>query len=206
MQKNIFYLFCVMLLFACGDKKSASGGSDGNGGGITVPVVWMTDETSTGNLGGIAGADTMCANTSDANHPNDGRTYKAMLVDGVDREACVSANCTTSEGTDWVLQPNTSYYQSDGTTLIFTTNNGGIFVYGTMDNNWSATDVGSNAWTGLANDWTTRTADPDNCNGWTLGTAGQGGAVGRNGLLTNAAIFIGGHSCGIATSVFCVSQ
>ncbi|HLD45750.1 MAG TPA: DUF1554 domain-containing protein, partial [bacterium] len=67
-----------------------------------VKKIFVTDATYNGNLGGVAGADALCE--ADANKPATG-TYKALIVDGVARVACTTANCGggAGENIDWVL-------------------------------------------------------------------------------------------------------
>ncbi|MCZ8155854.1 MAG: DUF1554 domain-containing protein, partial [Leptospira sp.] len=84
-------------------------------------------------IGSIAGADTVCMN--DSAKPTQSTVFKALLVDetGCSGSPCRRASITPNAGDgqiDWVFKPNTSYYRSDGTTLIMTTNGNAIFIFG----------------------------------------------------------------------------
>lgn len=118
-----------------------------------------------GEFNSIATADTLCNNDPKAG----GMIFKAMLVDGVNRVACTTTDCGIgglTENVDWVFQPNINYYSEDGSTLLGTTNNYGIFV----DNLVSPITPETYYWTGLNPDWT---IDPINCTGWST-TTGDG--------------------------------
>lgn len=161
------------------------------------------DYQTAGNLGGISGADTACA--SDANNPNDGATFKALLV-GSSRRACTSANCTTggaSENLDWVLQPNTIYTRVDGTTPLFTTNSSGIFVFGTMSNTWGTMNY---IWTGLNGDWTTHSYT---CNSWTSSIGYETGQIAHPFYIDTRGISSSYNWCsegGQVMNILCVEQ
>lgn len=118
---------------------------------------------------GISGLDSTCAN--DSNKPSGG-TYKALVVDGTNRIACTTANCSggTSEHTGWVLKPNKEYRRKDGTTVIGTTNSNGVFTFPVTD----GVDEPDGATfsitaTGLESDWT---SSSDDCTNWST-TAGN---------------------------------
>ncbi len=150
--------------------------------------IFVTSIAYNGNLGGPGGADSRCA--SDANRPQGG-TWKAMLADGVTRRACSTANCSggISENIDWVLSPGRAYVRLDQTP-IFTANDAGVFLFGTLTNSFGTTP--QSATTGLDVDWTPR----DTCGGWTgagthgFGTLSHTGSTairdGSDGVCTNA--------------------
>jgi hypothetical protein len=169
-------------------------------GDMTPPVIhnvlYLSANAGLGNLG-VAGADNACNQA----RPPGLATAKAMIVDGVTRRACTSANCTTggaSEHIDWVFAPMTSYYLADGTTFVGATNAAGLLV-GPLQ-----TPVAANGafWTGLSNDWT----GSNNCVGWT--SVGSVGSVGRASV-TDIPTFISQtttSTCGIAALYLCVGQ
>ncbi len=169
----------------------------------TFPIFFETAVFHTGNLGGISGADSICM--SDSNKPVAG-TYKAFLVDGTNRRACSTANCSggVSENIDWVLAPSTTYYQVDGTTPIMTTNSAGIFVFGTLTNSFLNTT--DDYWTGLQSNWTPRNT---NCTLWTSDSGGVSSSGGTGEATNNQAIlgFSGGCDVpGMDTFLLCVEQ
>jgi hypothetical protein len=135
--------------------------------------IWITAKTYEPEVdfSGVAGADSLCM--SDSAKPSGVTTAKAMLVDGVNRIACTSSNCTTggaAENVNWVLLPNATYLNAAGQT-IGTTTSAGIFT-STLSNAVSA--VNSIAWTGMTPTWTTDTGAT--CSAWTSDTVfGEGG-------------------------------
>lgn len=161
--------------------------------------------TTDGNLGGIAGADTKCMNDAQAEV---GKTYKAMIVDGVNRVACTTGNCSgeVSEHVDWVLQPNTKYYRIDGTTLIDETNDKGLFTAPLTNTYRDApgTNEAFRIWVGLNSDWTS-TPNMFNCNQWT--TTGGSGAHARVDQTNNQAINYSAQLCSDGLNfLLCVEQ
>jgi hypothetical protein len=154
-----------------------------------------------GNHGGISGADGRCM--SDSNYPGTG-TYKAIIVSGTVRRACTNANCSSGSGEqiDWVLKPNRRYSQVDGTTLVTTTNNIGLFNYDFVAR---ASTVSSNvfAWTGLDTDWRNSTT---NCLAWTSSAGGNTGYAGNLTLLTSNAIGGGQGGCNGIRRLLCAEQ
>jgi hypothetical protein len=86
----------------------------------SVAKVFTTFETHDGNLAGdpslpgtfaIDKADAICARSI---AKPDGATYKALITDGLRRTAVPAR--------DWVLAPDTTYFQPDGVLNVFTTN------------------------------------------------------------------------------------
>ncbi|MDA1353173.1 MAG: DUF1554 domain-containing protein [bacterium] len=155
-------------------------------------IVFRSNSSSDGNLDGISGADALCM--ADANKPDDGHTYNAFLVDGVDRRACSSGNCVTNgidENIDWVLKPNKEYRRSDGGAPIGTTNASGIFGFPVGN---SLTSSSSAIWTGFVSlgNWTTNVAS--NCERWTNNASGDGG-IGSTGATNSSLINSGNLAC-----------
>ena len=121
-----------------------------------------------GNIGGVAGADAICAES--ASNLGLGNNYKAFIT-GPNRWACTSPNCAESgikENYNWVLYPNTTYSWYNGNTF-FITNESAIYPFGKF---YSRSPY---PWFGLvrtgfnhSNDWTSpQVSSPINCNGWT---------------------------------------
>jgi len=102
----------------------------------------------------IAKADDFC--NTDPNRP-DALTYRALLVDGVTRDAKVRM--------DWVLQPSTTYYRPYDDVPVGTTTAAAIFgaTYAPLTNPIDA-GAGTQVWTGIAN--SADFAAGDCCNGW----------------------------------------
>ncbi|MCB1192610.1 MAG: DUF1554 domain-containing protein [Leptospiraceae bacterium] len=159
--------------------------------------IYLTSASYDGDMGGILGADTICS--SDINKPVGVSTYKAMLVDGTNRVACNSGDCSTlglKENVDWILTPNTTYLRADGTTEIMTTNWSGIYPFGVLVNGIS---FSGKAWTGLTLTWTT---DTNTCLGWTDNSPGNNGIWGAGGITDGAS----NCSDGSTSNLYCVEQ
>ena len=170
-------------------------------GFTTSTLTFISAGSTTGDLGGVAGADNACI--TDANYPGEG-TFKAMVVDNISRTACTTANCSggTVEHTDWVFQADRAYYRSNGTTTILTTNADGIFVFGTLTNSFTGT--GENFWTGLSTDW--RTNVTNYCSSWSDGSGGDYGSTGDGNSNDGASINDSAPSCNTTRKLICVQQ
>lgn len=161
-------LILAALLGGCG------GGDDTPSTGLKI---FVTAETHSGDFAGdpklpgtnaIQKADAFC-NQSSAKPSDD--TYKALFVDGVSRDA-VSL-------TDWVLKPNTNYYQAFNDVLIDKTSNAALFTayYSPLQHpingcgNHCPEGTATQVWTGI-DDASTFAASPNVCNQW-----GQVGSV-----------------------------
>ncbi|HMV76518.1 MAG TPA: DUF1554 domain-containing protein [Leptospiraceae bacterium] len=161
--------------------------------------LFVTASATNGNLGGIAGADSLCG--TDANKPTDGGTYKAVIVDALlSRRACSNANCTLiSENINWVLGANLTYLRPTDGTAIFTTNSAGIFQFGTAS---ASVDAGSYQYfTGLNTDWT---LNGSHCSSWT-NSAGAG-RIGASDQTGTGLISNGGGGCNTSKFLLCAEQ
>jgi hypothetical protein len=160
------------------------------------------------NIGGITGADDKCA--SDANHPGEGKVYRALISDGDTRIACGQADCASDAvgQTGWVLRPDTTYYRSDGTTEAFSTNSNSIFVFtgGFQMTNAFEEFPGTYYYTGLNPDWTTG----NHCQKWTVGGGfGASGHLGITHQKNTSGISHASSNCGnigLETNLICVEQ
>jgi hypothetical protein len=151
---------------------------------------------------GVARADDFC--NTDANKP-DNRTYKALLVDGVARDA--------TRRKDWVLQPSTTYYQPHGDVEIGTTTDKAIFdaEFTPLKNAIGATprnvdpDTVDQIWTGIGNDIDFSTGST--CGGWSS-TAQAAGSRGVSTATDGTAFYaIGDYGCSyFQLFVYCVEQ
>lgn len=159
--------------------------------------IFVSDTGTQGDFGGVSVADSTC--NSDTNKPNSG-TYKAMLYEAGTRVACDASNCSAGSAgqVDWVLRPNTQYRRDDGTTVIATTNNNGIFTF-PLSNSFDT--VGTTYWTGFSTDWISSGSD---CASWT-----SNAVLGSTGIATATntdAINDGGPSCTSTLLFACVEQ
>lgn len=150
---------------------------------------------------GISGLDSYCNNATDK--PSGGGTYKALVTDETTRIACTTANCSggPSEHADWVLKANKQYRQSDGTTVIGTTNANGLFTFPLTNpprTNWTGT---MNTATGLRPNWT---SSNNHCTGWRAG--GTFMAAQHNDTSSLAISNAGTMSCTDDARIICVEQ
>ncbi|MCR9144973.1 MAG: DUF1554 domain-containing protein [bacterium] len=156
-----------------------------------------------GDGSGVAEADQFCM--IDANRPS-ADTYKALLVKsplggGPQRRASQNPNAGDGQ-IDWVLAPNINYYRADGSTLVFSTNANGLFVFGAAANSFAATP--GDYWTGLAPDW--RVTPPlQSCGGWSA-NGGVNGRTGQGTAVNADAISQASTGCGATAHLICIQQ
>jgi hypothetical protein len=192
-----------------GSSGTNAGGSSGGGGTTpTVPIkkVFVLDHDTSGDLktegggsSGPDGGDRLCQ----ADSQSSGGVYKAMVVDGVQRVACTTADCSggTGEHVDWVFASNTKYVRADdGVTEIGVTNDKGLFDF-PLTNEWAVSGV--DLWTGLNGDWTTAT---HTCSGYTSSGAFYS-TIGHPSAKDASAISASTYSCSYySTTLLCVEQ
>ena len=181
-------------------------------------AVFFSSTLESGNLGGIAGADAICA--SDPQATTYCGTYKAYLVDGINRVACTTADCSggVSEHTNWVLQPDTMYkfYFTANESAVRITTVNGIFSgnnLGVADFNYPTDDFNIETWTGLNTDATTATGYT--CNSWSSGSYINSARSGYINALYSAPEFnkfdintgdTSYNDCSASLRVMCVQQ
>ncbi|HUQ05234.1 MAG TPA: DUF1554 domain-containing protein [Kofleriaceae bacterium] len=153
--------------------------------------------------GGIAGADSICTAAF-------GATYRALLVDGTNRVATVTANAGNGQ-VNWPVTAYTRYVSVHTNLLVFVSDNTRMIgAAGGTDRNLQSGIGGAmqednyGAWTGAAPDWTSS----DDCNNWTSSSdtvfgrsAGtqttSGGSFPNNNAVSN---------CAQLRRFFCVQQ
>ncbi len=209
----IFTILSALTLVACGNSSS----DDPPPAGLTPCtdcITFITTnsfdgdlQTAGGGANGIEGADNLCMDPANG-YPGTG-TYKALIVDGTNRVACTTNNCTgggSTEHIDWVLHPDTNYYRSDGTTQIMTTNADGIhdFSVGDLINTF---DAGS-YWTGfslvIGTQWTPHVND---CINWNSNNSGDRGHFGIGTTFPDSrSIGYGVSNCDLLIRLACVEQ
>ncbi len=155
---------------------------------------------------GVAGADNLCQSYANGVYAG---TYKAMIVDGVVRQACASGsgNCESpsENNIDWVMYANSNYVNTSRQAL-WTTNAAGIY---TGSNASNAIPLGggtlSSVFTGINTNWTTL----NTCSTWTSGSGTA--TVGKLSSAdpTEMGQILAGNSagnCGVPKSLYCVQQ
>lgn len=125
--------------------------------------LFLTDTKYKGNLGGLSGADLICAN--DANNPKDGSTFKALLL--------TSSRNPKTASNNWILFKSKEYQRLDGT-VVGTTTGESIFTT-PLTASWAPIN-GRIVWTGANQNWDVA----DNCNDWTSDSAPALGSSGRS--------------------------
>ena len=206
---NIQVALLLLLTFSCGTElednfcpglSSCSAGSNESSSGPCDPcIIFVTNNTTNGNLGGVSGADTFC--NSDPNKPNSSN-YKALVVSGVSRRACTSADCLTlgtAEHIDWVIKPSVVYQRPDSTT-IGTSTTEGVFSFNLTN---SIGTAGNIIWTGTDLDWTN---GADNCLNWASSNGIDSGLTGLDNVVTLSSINGGGGTCSAIRRLYCVEQ
>jgi hypothetical protein len=148
-------------------------------------------------------ADDFCQ--TDPTKPANG-TFKALLVDGVARDALTPI--------DWVLKPETDYFRPDNDVRIATTTPAAIlppYLEHSIHDNFGVSDPSiptstSLVWTGFSDNMSFA-AGAQTCRGWTfrqnLDDAPQGVCYGTTGdqWWTN-----GGSACSLEARIYCVEQ
>ena len=174
--------------------------------------LFITQSTTLGDFsvlpfGGtpIENIDAFCQ--ADANNPDPGATFKAMVHAGASggrRGPCITTNCSggASEHVDWVFQPDTEYRRTDGTLVGRTMPTLGLFDFSSGDLSAPFKPGGSNYWTGMNSDWT----EDSNCARWT--NSGLSATIADSSAVNTFAISVGaGLSCSPVTlPVLCVEQ
>ena len=126
-------------------------------------------------MGGYAGADNLC--NTDSNRPDTTKTYKAVL-----------AGSTTNP-----LKASTSYYRTDGTTLIGTTDSSSLLP-STLTNSVTTTSV--NWWSGYST----------NCSTWSSSSGSLTGTIGVSNNTTSTYFSSGSGICSSSYYLPCAEQ
>ena len=181
---------------------------------FTRPIIFVTSEIHDGNLtadrslvglNAIEKADYLCSTS--ATKPDD-KDYKALLVDGLYRDAVT--------GTDWVLQPDTTYYRPDGVIPIGTTSENAVFapvslngsdfdLINSVDDCDSCAATDRRVWTGAADPADLFTLYFSNCGGWST-SLGSKGAFGLPNSSNSAALGPTVDDCSSKHAFYCVQQ
>jgi len=177
--------------------------------------IFVTDNTYTGNLGGISGADAKCNNAGDNNHPGSG-VYKALLADNTNRFPCHDSGFCTSgvvNSLDWVLRPNITYVRWDDSLPVAKADWSGVFDFSSSVFVNPVSNSGDVVWTGIfatntLNFWQLRS--DDKCNAW-ASTAYNTNGWGRSDAVDAFSISNGSDadqnvSCAEFKRLYCVEQ
>lgn len=201
----------LLVLLSCGDNGDQGGTPvEQISQGLKIFVTARThpaDFASDPYLNGsdaVQKADDFC--NTDPNKPAQG-TYKALIVDGVIRDAKTRTN--------WVLQPNTTYYRTYDDVEIGTTTSAAIFgaAYKPLTNPVDRAPSGGGdmgswkwAWTGIGSA-TDFTAGGDSCAAWSDMTYSHDGWTGVTHVTDGNAFANMRWGCANAWNhLYCVQQ
>jgi len=165
----------------------------------------LASDTSLIGSNAIEKADYICRTS--ARKP-DNKEYKALLVDGLYRDAPTLK--------DWVLQPDTTYYRNDGVVPIGATNTDAIFaltsqsgqgsdLVNAVDDCASCGLTDSRVWTGAADAGDFFSFFFSNCGGWSTKVASKG-ALGLSTSSDSAAFSTTADDCSSKHAFYCVQQ
>jgi hypothetical protein len=171
--------------------------------------IFVTSETHSGDFANdptlsgstaIQRADAFCDRSTQKPSAD---IYKALIVDGINRDA-VSL-------TDWVLRSNTAYYQAYNDILIDTTTSGAVFAafYRSMPNSVLPSGSSPGVWTGIGDGATF--ASNGSCARWGQSgpVIGQSGSFGSPGNSDGFAFYSGGSTAdcvSVQLALYCVQQ
>lgn len=152
------------------------------------PCIYMVSLDSCGyggNLGGVSGADNICANLL----PSGVSSAKALLL----------TSGRVPPSTDWVFAASTTYFKPDGTTIGSTDADAELQFPLT-----TAFENGGQVWTGATSSWT---VSANNCSDWSSSSSGTSGQVGSTSATSSDAISITTQTCDSSTvDLACVAN
>ncbi len=167
--------------------------------------IFPTTSGGSGNLGGIAGADSTC--NGHGARPDTTSNYKALIALIGVRIACAGGTdmCAGVSATrlDWVLYPNTEYRRADGTTIIATSNADRVFTFSLTNSFTGVAGVYSSGLNGGGLRWT---ASNNNCNSWTHANMAYNGEQAELDNTDVTSIYTPSTSCFTSQIVLCVEQ
>lgn len=165
--------------------------------------IFQTTAEFDGNLGGIAGADSLCM--GDANRPNSGR-YKAMIL-GTARRACTDVICMVGpDPVDWVFLPQTTYYVgAQGSEVAFATTDTNAIIT-TYPLGANTAGRGKNFWNGFSasGDWLV--SPTETCADWSSNAATGVGSLGWDSVTDVSWLHGGNYPCSDVAQLVCVEQ
>lgn len=149
----------------------------------------------------IAAADYLC-NTNSMNPDKANTYYKAMVAADPNydyRHACKGQSCGSANSYDWVLQANTSYYNSNHEKIATTTANA-IFTFPLK--NPLSKNYTSQVWTGLNSAF----SQDDSCVNWSRGVNDYHGRSGKGNAVDSKSISDVDQDCDLGFALYCVAQ
>lgn len=199
MKKLILWLSLCLLFKSCGDVAGGSA-TDSDGVASDEHRIFISSSTHDGNLGGISGANTICANL--ASGAGLTRTYKAVLSD--DSNAADSSGGLQFVGSIFVVDSSgeKTVVAGSGSELWGTDSNN---LTATINVNESGTTITStvNTWTGTNSNGGSQT---DNCTNWSSNSSSVLGQIGNSSFTNDQWVETGTTNCNTTLRIYCVSQ
>jgi len=173
-----------------------SGGSGGSGG--VSHLVFLSSETFTGGIGGLAGADNICRNDAVAAGLANAPSFVAWL-----------STSAVSAANRLIILAASPYYRTDG---VMVASSGTQLVSGSLQNpinvqaNGLTVTPGS-VWTAtLSNGTPACTDDSCDCSAWTSSSAAQSGTAGSSGSTGSTWTNSTPLTCNNSARVYCMQQ
>ena len=180
-------------------------------------LTFVTTNTSTGNLGGVAGADSFCMN--DPGHPDAAlalgsrRSFKAFIT--TTGGAIRQWDHPSSPGRiDWIMEANANYFRINGTTLITTTNASQNFsamtnsVDGTANESWLGFLPGNSWHAYILGCGAPCPLFTGNCNNFTDGSSANSLRTLIQNTTTMTSLYSGAglRTCDVPRRLWCIQQ
>ena len=177
---------------SCG---SPAGGSPVDGVSTGEHRVFVTSQQKNGNLGGLAGADSLCQSSAIAAGLS--RTYKAIMSDATtnakDRLSLLGAVYIFESATSRQKVVDLGVDLWDSTLLR------------PIDRDESFNNYSGQAWSGTQSEGTVGIAT--NCNSWASNSSGVSGTVGDSAFSDDRYIELGvDQTCDSVRPIYCISQ
>jgi hypothetical protein len=153
--------------------------------------IFVTAASHDGNFTSLSAADNFCRNDADNPLGAGNGSWAAMLGIAGAREV----------GSGWIMEGSSSYYRTDGTTLIDYTDANGWLGGGLTE---AVRSPALDVWTGL--DSETGHALADNCAGWTSASGTSNGGFGSSASTGRQWVESGTAACTHDYRVYCVEQ
>ena len=191
-SKKLSIIFAASRMASCG---SPAGGSPVDGVSTGEHRVFVTSQQKNGNLGGLAGADSLCQSSAIAAGLS--RTYKAIMSDATtnakDRLSLLGAVYIFESATSRQKVVDLGVDLWDSTLLR------------PIDRDESFNNYSGQVWSGTQSEGTVGIAT--NCNSWASNSSGVSGTVGDSAFSDDRYIELGvDQTCDSVRPIYCISQ
>lgn len=191
-SKKLSIIFAASIVASCG---SPAGGSPVDGITTGEHRVFVTSQQKNGDLGGLAGADSLCQSSATAAGLS--RTYKAIMSDATtnakDRLSLLGAVYIFDSATSRQKVVDLGVDLWDSTLLR------------PIDRDENFNNYSGQVWSGTQSEGTVGIAT--NCNSWTSNSSGVSGTVGDSAFSDDRYIELGmDQTCDSVRPIYCISQ